>query len=85
MTSVICRALYNSVERNKDRDADITKSQCECSSRVALATVGRQPWFQLLHGVFHISVVLVPTRTTLSPILHLRHYSLRGSVHSIHE
>ena len=57
MTSVICRAMYNSVERNTERTADFTNSQCECSSRVALATVGRShgssfckvsftsPWF----------------------------------------
>ena len=83
MTSEICRALYNSVERNTERTADFTNSQCECSSRVALATVGSQPWFLLLQSVFHVSVV--PRRTTLSPILHLRHYSVRGSVHSIHE
>ena len=51
MTSVIC-ALYNSVERNKERTANITNSMCVLFPS-STCDGGSQPWF----GPQHLRVI----------------------------
>ena len=89
MTSVIYRALYNSVERNKGRTDNIANSQCECSSCLSH---NRQSFLTSSSAVLHCTTpscrlasephqIIVQTRGCCT---HHAHEFPRVSGHSTH-
>ena len=64
MTSIIYRALHHSVERNKKTYRQHHESQCEYSSRVALATVDRSRGSSLTSWIFAHTVLNSLNRST---------------------